>query len=166
MYVCILDAAGQVLVHRNMKSTPEAFLATVAPYRDDLVVAAECMFTWYWIADVCAAEGLTFVLGHALAMKAIHGGKAKNDRIDSHKIASLLRGGLLPQSYVYPATTRSTRDLRRRRLHLVRSGAAFSPYPKHARSVQSSRLRTSAGLSGDPGRSLGPFSRPQRPQEH
>ena len=27
MYVCILDATGQVLVHRNMKSTPEAFLA-------------------------------------------------------------------------------------------------------------------------------------------
>jgi hypothetical protein len=120
MYVCILDAAGQVLVHRNMKSTPEAFLATVAPYRDDLVVAAECMFTWYWLADVCAAEGLTFVLGHALAMKAIHGGKSKNDKIDSHKIASLLRGGLLPQSYVYPATMRSTRDLLRRRLHLVR----------------------------------------------
>jgi transposase len=53
-------------------------------------------------------------------MKAIHGGKAKNDKIDSHKIASLLRGGLLPQSYVYPAAMRSTRDLRRRRLHLVR----------------------------------------------
>jgi len=120
MYVCILDATGQVLVHRNVPSTPEAFLAVVAPYREDLVVAAECMFTWYWLADVCAAEGITFVLGHALAMKAIHGGKAKNDKIDSHKIAVLLRGGLLPQAYVYPAAMRSTRDLLRRRLHLVR----------------------------------------------
>ena len=44
MYVCMLDANGQVLVHRNVNSTPEAFLATIAPYRDDLVVAAECMF--------------------------------------------------------------------------------------------------------------------------
>jgi transposase len=120
MDVCILDAAGQVLVHRNVKSTPEAFLEIGAPYRDDLVVSAECMFTWYWLADVCAAEGIRFVLGHALAMKAIHGGKSKNDKIDSPKIASLLRGGLLPQSYVYPAATRSTRDLLRRRLHLVR----------------------------------------------
>jgi len=65
MYVCILDAGGQVLVHRNVKSSSEAFLETVAPYRDDLVVAAECMFTWYWLADVCAAEGIPFVLGHA-----------------------------------------------------------------------------------------------------
>ena len=120
MYLCILDAAGQVLVHRNVPSTPAAFLETVAPYRADLVVAAECMFTWYWLADLCAAEGITFVLGHALAMKAIHGGKAKNDKIDSHKIAVLLRGGLLPQAYVYPAAMRSTRDLLRRRLHLVR----------------------------------------------
>jgi hypothetical protein len=37
------------------------------PYRDDLVVAAECMFPWYWLADVCAGEGIDFVLGHALA---------------------------------------------------------------------------------------------------
>ena len=120
MYVCILDSAGQVLVHRNMPSTPAAFIEVVAPYRDGLVVAVECMFTWYWLADVCAAEGIVFVLGHALAMKAIHGGKAKNDRIDSHKIAVLLRGGMLPQAYVYPSAMRSTRDLLRRRLHLVR----------------------------------------------
>ena len=39
MYIFILYAAGQVLVHRNMKSTPEAFLEIVAPYRDDLVLA-------------------------------------------------------------------------------------------------------------------------------
>src|SRR2546425_4420442 len=120
MYICILDSAGQVLVHRNVPSTPEGFLEIVAPYRDDLVVAAECMSPWSWLADLCAAEGIAFVLGHALAMKAIHGGKAKNDKIDSHKIAVLLRGGMLPQAYVYPAAMRSTRDLIRRRLHLVR----------------------------------------------
>jgi transposase len=74
----------------------------------------------YWLADVCAAAGIPFVLGHALAMKAIHGGKAKNDKIASCKIAVLLRGGMLPQAYVYPAAMRSTRDLIRRRLHLVR----------------------------------------------
>ena len=120
MYICILDSSGQVVLHRNVPSTPAALLGAVAPYRDDLVVAAECMFTWYWLADVCAEEGVRFVLGHALAMKAIHGGKAKNDKLDSFKIASLLRGGLLPQAYVYPAGMRSTRDLLRRRLHLVR----------------------------------------------
>jgi hypothetical protein len=32
------------------------------------------MFTWYWLADLCADEGIDFVLGHALYMRAIHGG--------------------------------------------------------------------------------------------
>jgi transposase len=56
-------------------------------------------------------------------MTAIHGGKAKNDQIDSQKIAVLLRGGMLPQAYVSPAAMRATRDLLRRRLHLIRKRA-------------------------------------------
>jgi transposase len=56
-------------------------------------------------------------------MKAIHGGKAKNDKIDAHKIAVLLRGGMLPQAYVYPADMRATRDLLRRRMYLTRKRA-------------------------------------------
>jgi hypothetical protein len=31
---------------------------------------------------------MPFVLGHALYMKASHGGKAKHAQIDSHKIAA------------------------------------------------------------------------------
>jgi hypothetical protein len=53
-------------------------------------------------------------------MKAIHGGKVKNDKVDAFKIAHLLRGGNLPHAYVYPPETRATRDLLRRRLHFVR----------------------------------------------
>jgi len=123
MYVCILDQSGTKLVHKNLPTTPEAFLRVIAPYRDDLAVAVECIFTWYWLADLCAKEGIAFVLGHALYMKAIHGGKAQNDKIDAHKIAVLLRGGMLPQAYVYPAEMRATRDLLRRRCHLVRKRA-------------------------------------------
>jgi hypothetical protein len=53
MYVCILDQAGTVLVHKNLPTTPEVFLRVTAPYREDLVVAVECIFTWYWLADLC-----------------------------------------------------------------------------------------------------------------
>ena len=123
MYVCVLNQDGEILVHRNMPAGPEPFLKAVAPYRTDLVVCVECIFTWYWLADLCAREGMPFVLGHALYMKAIHGGKAKNDKIDAQKIAVLLRGGMLPQAYVYPAEMRATRDLLRRRIHLVRKRA-------------------------------------------
>ncbi len=120
MYVCILDQAGQTLGHRNMPATPEALLKAIAPYRAQIVLAAACMLTWYWLADYCADHGMPFVLGHALSMKAIHGGKAKNDTSDAQKMAVLLRGGMLPQAYVYPAEMRATRDLLRRRMHLAR----------------------------------------------
>src|SRR5688572_6716374 len=99
-----------------------------------------------WLADVCAAEGILFVLGHALAMKAIHGGKAKNDKIDSHKIAVLLRGGMLPQAYVYPAAMRSTRDLIRRRLHLVRKRGQLLAHIQNARAIQPARVGAKARL--------------------
>lgn len=92
MYICILNDEGKIMVHQNIKTDPAAFLDIIHPYRQDIAVAVECMFTWYWIADLCIQENITFILGHALYMKAIHGGKAKNDKIDSHKIAVLLRG--------------------------------------------------------------------------
>jgi transposase len=123
MYVCVLDAEGKVLVSKDIAAAAEPFLELIAPYRDDLAVAAECMFTWYWLADLCEHEGICFVLGHALYMRAIHGGKAKNDRIDAHKIGALLRGGMLPQAYVYPKEMRATRDLMRRRNYLMRKRA-------------------------------------------
>ncbi len=123
MYLCVIDADGTVRVHQNIRTDPNTFLQALRPFREDVVVCVECMFTWYWLADLCEDEGIPFVLGHALYMRAIHGGKAKNDRIDSHKIAALLRGGLIPQAYVYPRRMRATRDLLRRRNHLMHKRA-------------------------------------------
>ena len=134
MYVCIINNAGEILLHRNMKTDPHVFLRVIEPYQEDVVVAVECMFTWYWIADLCVQKGIPFVLGHALYMKAIHGGKAKNDKIDSHKIAALLRGGMIPMSYTYPAKMRSTRDLMRRRNHLMRKRAELYAHIQNTKS--------------------------------
>ena len=129
MYVCILDAEGQIRLHQNIKTDPEHFIRILTPFREDIVVAVECMFTWYWIADLCVEQNIPFVLGHALYMKAIHGGKAKND-----KIATLLRGGMLPQAYVYPARMRATRDLLRRRNHFMRKRAELFAHIQNTRS--------------------------------
>lgn len=123
LYLCILDGQGNVLLHKRLRCEPQALLHALDPYREDLVVCSECIFCWYWLADLCAREQIPFVLGHALYMKAIHGAKAKNDRLDAFKIASLLRGGNLPEAHAYPARMRATRDLMRRRLFFVRRRA-------------------------------------------
>jgi transposase len=121
--VCVLDAQGQVAARLSVAASPQAVLEALAPFRDDLAVACECMFAWYGLADLCQEQKIPFVLGHALYMKAIHGGKAKNDKIDAEKIARLLRGGNLSIAYVYPRAMRATRDLLRRRTFLVRQRA-------------------------------------------
>ena len=120
LYLCVVDADGNKRLHRELKCQVDELELALAPFREGLVVACETTFCWYWLADFCHERDITFVLGHALFMKAIHGGKAKNDRIDAEKIAALLRGGVLPQAYVYPAGMRETRDLLRRRTQLVR----------------------------------------------
>jgi transposase len=119
MDLCILDQAGATLLHRHMPATPEALLKAIAPSRAQMVLAAAGMFPWYWLADLGAEHGISCVLGHALSMQALHGGKATNDQSDAQQIALLLRGGMLPQASVYPAARRATRDLLRRRMHLA-----------------------------------------------
>jgi len=125
LHLCILDEDGAVALDKNIPARPESVLKALAPFRADVVVGAECMYAWYWLADLCAREQIPFVLGHALYMKLIYGAKAKNDKIDAHKIARLLRGGNFPLAYVYPKGMRETRDLLRRRNYLVRERSAL-----------------------------------------
>lgn len=123
MYVCVMDNSGSIVYHKNMPSTPEYLQHVISLYGTDNVIGVECIFTWYWIADFCSDRSIPFALGHALYMKAIHGGKSKSDRIDSEKIAAMLRGGMFPVAYVYPKEMRATRDLLRRREYFVRHQA-------------------------------------------
>ena len=134
LYVCILDANGDTILHREIKALPEPLLNLLTPYIGNIVVGVECMHCWYWVSDFCAEHGIDFILGHALYMKAIHGGKAKNDRIDSYKIAHLIRGGNFPLAYVYPPEMRAARDLLRRRTRIVRHGADLKAHVKNTTS--------------------------------
>jgi hypothetical protein len=85
----IVNQADEMLYHREIPAKAAVFLEKLAPYREDVVVWVACLFTWDWVADLWVAEGIPFVLGHALDMKAISGANTKHDRIDSQKIAKL-----------------------------------------------------------------------------
>lgn len=120
MYVCVMDREGDKLLHINIKHNDFAyFLKRIAPYRHDLTVVCESTFNWYWLADACWEAEVEFVLAHSLYLKHIHGGKNKNDRIDSEKLAHLLRANLIPPAYAYPAARRPMRALLRQRMGYV-----------------------------------------------
>ena len=50
MYICVMDRAGNVLVHRNIKNNDFGFfLKLVEPYRHDVTVTCESCFVWWAI---------------------------------------------------------------------------------------------------------------------
>lgn len=124
-----MDREGKIYVHTKIKGNDFAYMKKIlSSYWTDLTIACECTFNWYILADFCASENINFALGHALYMKSINGGKAKNDRIDSKKITDLLRCNLLPKAYACPQKFRSHRDLLRRRIKLIRTRSGISTY--------------------------------------
>lgn len=119
MYVCVMDQAGAIYLHHNMPCQFDTFLLRIQPYLPDMAVGVEAIHCYYWLFDACQQAGIPFYLGHPLYLKAIHGGKKKNDRLDSQTIADLMRSNHFPLAYPYPQPMRATRDLLRRRHRLV-----------------------------------------------
>jgi hypothetical protein len=99
MYVWVLNQQGNVQLHKNIGTGLNLFFELIPLYQNDVAFGVECVFSWHWLADLCASRHLSFILGHVLHMRAIHGGKTKNDKIDFYKIASLLKGGNFPVAY-------------------------------------------------------------------
>jgi transposase len=133
LFLCVLDRDGHERFARNLTAAPEPFLRAIQPFRDGLVVGCECMHCWYWLADTCREQAITFALGHAWGMKAVHGQKTKCDRHDAQAIARLLKGGNFPLAYAYPRERRGLRDLLRARLRLVRQRAELYGHVHTAR---------------------------------
>jgi transposase len=133
LFLAVLDHDGQTRFRRNLPAQPEPFLRAVAPFREGLVVGCECMHCWYWLADTCRDQEITFALGHAFGMKAVHASKTKGDRHDAEVIARLLKGGNFPLAYAYPRERRGLRDLLRARLRLVRQRAELYGHVHTAR---------------------------------
>ena len=42
MYLCILDQAGEIRLHQNIKTNRGLFLNLIKPFQNDIVIAVEC----------------------------------------------------------------------------------------------------------------------------
>ena len=47
MSLCVIDADGEVCGHQYIRTDPNTFLQALRPFRADVVVGVEGMFTWY-----------------------------------------------------------------------------------------------------------------------
>jgi len=120
--VVVSDETDKVMVEKRLANDLPTILATLAPYRDELVgVVVESTYNWYWLVDGLQAAGYRVHLANTTAIKHYEGLKHSGDETDAGYLAHLLRLGILRTGYIYPKEQRATRDLARKRMQLVRS---------------------------------------------
>jgi transposase len=85
-----------------------------------LKVVIESTANWYWLYDLLAEHGIPVVVSNPLKTKAIASARIKNDKLDSHMLAQLLRANLLATVHVSSKQTRKLKELLRHRARLVR----------------------------------------------
>jgi transposase len=123
--VVVSDDADRVLYQRRLPNDPAQIRAALAPHREDLVgVVIEATYNWYWLVDQLINDGYRVHLANPAAIRQYEGLKYSGDFTDAAHLAQLLRLGLLPEGYIYPAEERPVRDLSRKRIQLVQCRTA------------------------------------------
>ena len=124
LYLCIMDRAGSILVHENIRDNDlDRVCQLIEPYRHNLTLAFESCFMGAWFADFCEDQHLPYVMAHAYYLRTIQNHKHKNDKRDSQELADCLRTNRIPPSFVCPRAIRPIRALVRRRLAFVQNRA-------------------------------------------
>ncbi len=47
LYVCIIDAKGNKVLHKKINADRDELLDLLEPFQDKVVVGVECMHCWY-----------------------------------------------------------------------------------------------------------------------
>lgn len=120
-YVAMIDRENRVLYKQRHKNHLPAIISALDPFKEEIQgVVVESTFNWYWLVDGLMEQGYRVHLASPSAIQQYEGLKQVDDQKSSLWLANLLRLGILPTGYIYPKEERPTRDLLRKRLHLVR----------------------------------------------
>lgn len=116
----VKERLGRLVQRGKVPNDAEALRAFLAPlHGGTITVAVEATSNYYWMYETLEALGCTVKLAHPLKVRAIASARIKTDQIDAGVLCDLLRGDLLPTSYIPPAAIRELRELLRHRVRLV-----------------------------------------------
>ncbi len=111
-----MDQAGKVLANRNVPNGIETVLKVIGDLPIGTPVAFEAAFGWGWLVELLDDYGFEPHLVRPSRCKAIASARLKNDKVDAHILAQLLRADLLPEAWIAPPAVRQLRH----RIQLVR----------------------------------------------
>jgi transposase len=117
----MINEDNKVLYKQRHGNDVPTILSALDLFKKDIKgVVVESTYTWYWLVDALMDAGYRVHLANVSAIKQYEGLKQIDDKRSSLWLANLLRLNILPTGYIYPKEERPTRDLLRKRLHLVR----------------------------------------------
>jgi transposase len=119
-FITTIDDSGKVVFRRNFANKEEQILDYFQNLDAPTKIVIESMCSWYWLHDLLKAHNFKVVISNPLKTKAIASAKIKNDKVDSHMLAQLLRADLIATVHVCSLKTRKLKELLRHRQRLVR----------------------------------------------
>jgi transposase len=119
-FITTVDDSGKVVFRRNFANQEEHILDYFVNLDGPTKIVIESMCSWYWLHDLLRAHNFNVVISNPLKTKAIASAKIKNDKVDSHMLAQLLRADLIATVHVCRLKTRKLKELLRHRQRLVR----------------------------------------------
>lgn len=118
-HLCVLDESLSIHLQQKTANQLPRIAFLLDSFKPDLKIVVESTFNWYWLVDGLLELGFDVCLAHTLGLAMITQAKVKTDRRDAFTLAKLLRAGVVPKAFIYPASTRPVRDLLRRRQKVV-----------------------------------------------
>lgn len=120
-YVVLLSEDGKTVYQKRLSNDIDLILKELSTYQGSISgIVVESTYNWYWLVDGLQAASYKVHLANTTAIQQYSGMKYTDDKTDALWLAELLRLGLLPEGYIYPAKERGVRELLRRRMILVR----------------------------------------------
>ena len=119
-FITTIDEGGKVITKQNLPNNQEDILDYFVALGQRTRVVIESTASWYWLYDLLSAHGFDVVISNPCKTKAIASAKIKNDKLDSHMLAQLLRADLISTVHVCSVQTRKLKELLRHRHKLVR----------------------------------------------
>ena len=114
-FLTTVDSNGRIVKKANLCNDEARILEYFLTLDDDSQVVIESTANWYWLYDLLTAHKIPVVVSNPVKTKAIASARIKNDKLDSHMLAQLLRADFLATVHVSSQQTRQLKELLRHR---------------------------------------------------
>lgn len=115
-----IDENGHLVAKANLPNDEKRIMTYLDALDAETRIVVESTANWYWLYDLLTEQGFDVVISNPVKTKAIASARIKNDKLDSHMLAQLLRADLVARVHASNRKTRQLKELLRHRSKLVR----------------------------------------------